>query len=50
MTLSERFKALNPRRDKVANGPAKPVPALKLPTTVCGNPLQNPMQTASPKL
>ena len=48
--MSDKPIALKNKRDTVANGPAKPVPALKLPITICGNPLQKPMHTASPKL
>ena len=44
------FIAFDPRSEKVANIPEKPVPVAKSPTIPLGYPLRNPRVTASPKL
>ena len=42
--------ALIDKREMVENGPAKPVPVLKSPTNLCGNPFRNPKTVHSPIL
>ena len=39
-----------PKSETVENGPAKPVPAEKSPTKLCGNPLRKPKTVHSPTL
>lgn len=50
ITVSEMPAALIPSNVTVENGPAKPVPALKSPTRLCGNTLRKPRIVHSPIL